>query len=376
MANLMDYLIWRGDLTLSQSPFGAVDSLILCTLVYTFFDGIVPESMTERISLAQAAEGYFARPEAARKSRVEEDQTLLRELAKSRRFAGVLLCGYTNRLDFAAEKQFSAMTMLPEDGTVFVAYRGTDNSLVGWKEDFNMSFMDEVPAQRDAVAYLTAAAAAFSGKIRVGGHSKGGNLAVYGAAMCPAEVQSRISSVYNHDGPGFRENMLKHPGYRAILPRVQTFVPQSSVIGMLLEHEEDYTVVQSDQNGIWQHDPYSWEVLGADFVRLEKRTEESEFLDKTVKRWLRNLNEEQRATFVDTIYAVVTMTPVDAFGEAIVSPKTVLTTLQAFSGEDEETKKFMGDSVKLLLQAAKKTAAEYANLPGLRKGERGKQNEK
>lgn len=376
MANLLDYLIWRGDLTWSQSPFGDVDSLILTTLTYTFFDGIVPEKLSERITLSEAAEIYFSRPQEMQRARVPQDADLLRELAKSRRFAEVELCGYVNKLDFAAEKQFSAMTMILGDGTVFVGYRGTDHSLVGWKEDFNMSFMDAVPSQWDAEEYLQTAADRFPNMLRVGGHSKGGNLAVYAAATCPEEVQNRILSVYNHDGPGFRENMLQSVGYQRILPRVQTFVPQSSIIGMLLEHEEEYTVVQSDQSGILQHDPYSWEVLGPDFIRLEKRTEQSEFLDKTVKRWLDHVDEAKRASFIDTVYAVLTTAPVDDYGKAIVSLKAVLTALQALIGEDEETKKGMSDSMKLLLQAAGKTAAEYANLPRLGKGERGKQNEK
>lgn len=376
MANLFDYLTWRGDLTLAQSPFGDVDALILSTLSYIFFDDIVPESMTETISVKEACEAFLSRPRENWKIRDAEDERLLRELPQSPRFAGMRLCGYVNKLDFAAQKQFSALTVLLGDETVFVAYRGTDHSLVGWKEDFNMSFMDAVPAQLEAESYLRQAAARFSLRLRLGGHSKGGNLAVYAAAMCPKEIQARILSVYNHDGPGFREKMLRREGYRAILPRVHTFLPQSSVIGMLLEHEEAYMVVQSGESGFMQHDPYSWEVLGPGFVRLESLTEQSRFLDKTVKLWLDGLNEEQRECFVDTVYAVVTMAPVDAFGEAAVSPKVVLDALTAMKEEDEETRKFMLDSVKLLLQAAKTTLAEYASLPRMGKWERGNQNEK
>ena len=377
MANLFDYLSWRGDLTLSQSPFNDVDSLILSTLSYVFFENIVPENMAETISVKEACEAFLSRPREIWKLRDGNDGRLLEELQKHRRFSEICLCGYVNKLDFAAEKQFSALTMLLEDETVFVAYRGTDHSLVGWKEDFNMSFMDEVPAQQEALEYLQTVSAQFpKKKLRIGGHSKGGNLAVYAAAMVPHGVQMSILSVYNHDGPGFRENMLQRAGYQLILPRVATFVPQSSVIGMLMEHEEEFTVVQSTQTGILQHDPYSWEVLGADFVRLENLTEHSLFLDKTVKLWLNGLNEKQRECFIDTIYEAVTMVPVDAFGEALVSPKVVFNALQALSDEDEVTKKLMGDSVKLLLQAGKQAASEYAKLPKLGKWERRNENEK
>ena len=374
MANMFDYLTWRGDLTLSQSPFQDVDSLILSTLAYVFFDGILSESLEETVTIAQAAELYFARPQEVWKSRVEEDWELLKHLAESERFSKMELCGYVNKLDFAAEKQFSALTILTGDGMAFVAYRGTDSSSVGWKEDFNMSFMDMVPSQQEAGIYLCRAAEHFKGKLRVGGHSKGGNLAVFAAAMCPEKVQERIVAVYNHDGPGFREGMLQREGYRAILPRVQTFVPQSSVIGMLLEHEEEYVIIRSSQKGIMQHDPYSWEILGKDFVRLEALTEKSRLLDRTVKAWLNDLPEEQREKFVDTVYEGISILPVDAFGEIQISPKIALQALRTWGDEEEETKKIIGDSLKLLLQAAIETAREYTTLPKLGNWER--RNEK
>lgn len=239
-----------------------------------------------------------------------------------------------------------------------------------------MSFMDMVPAQRDAGIYLCQVAEQFSEKLRVGGHSKGGNLAVFASAMCPKDVQERIVAVYNHDGPGFREGMLRREGYRTILPRVQTFVPQSSVIGMLLEHEEGYTVVQSSQKGIMQHDPYSWEIIGKDFVRLEELSEESRLLDKTVKAWLNDLTEEQREKFVDTVYEGISILPTDAFGEIQISPKGALQALRVWSDENEEAKKVIGDSLKLLLQAARKTAEEYTTLSRLGNWERRNENEK
>ena len=214
----------------------------------------------------------------------------------------------------------------------------------------------------------------FQRKAAGGGHSKGGNLAVFAAAMCPEKVQERIVAVYNHDGPGFREGMLQREGYRTMLPRVQTFVPQSSVIGMLLEHEEEYVVIRSSQKGIMQHDPYSWEILGKDFVRLEALTEKSRLLDRTVKAWLNDLPEEQREKFVDTVYEGISILPVDAFGEIQISPKIALQALRTWGDEEEETKKIIGDSLKLLLQAAIETAREYTTLPKLGNWER--RNEK
>ena len=371
MANMFDYLTWRGDLSLSQSPFQDVDSLILSTMSYIFFDGIVAESLEERITIGEMADRFLSRPQTEWKLRIPEDERLLRVLKESDRFRNMELCGYVNKLDFQTEKQFAALTILLGDGTVLVAYRGTDYSLVGWKENFNMCFMDDVPAQLDAVAYLIRVAEAFPHmKLRVCGHSKGGNLAVYGAAMCPKEVQEHICVVYNHDGPGFRETMLKREGYQNILPRLKTFLPQFSVVGMLLEQQGEMIIIRSNEKGIMQHEPYSWEVIGADFVKQNGLTEKSYFLDSTVTRWMDGLTEEQRESFIDTIYEAVAAAPVDHFGEAAVSPRMIISTLQTLHAEDEGTK-IISSGFRMLFDAARKTADEFANRSGMDEGKEG-----
>ncbi|MBQ5708774.1 MAG: DUF2974 domain-containing protein, partial [Anaerotignum sp.] len=229
----------------------------------------------------------------------------------------------------------------------------------------------DVPAQMDAVAYLIHAAEAFPhNKLRVSGHSKGGNLAVYGAAMCPKEVQERICVVYNHDGPGFRETMLGREGYQNILPRMKTFLPQFSVVGMLLEQKGERIVIRSNEKGIMQHEPYSWEMIGADFVKEKDLTEKSYFLDSTVTRWMEGLTEEQRESFIDTIYAAVAAAPVDHFGEAAVSPKMIISTLQILHAEDEGTK-IISSGFRMLFDAARKTADEFANRSGMDEGKEG-----
>jgi len=376
VANLLDYLNWRGDLTLSQSPFNDVDSLVLSTLSYVFFDGILSENMAQAITIRELIEAYFSRPQAEWRMRIGEDEALLRAMQTSNRFSETRVCGYVNKLDAQTEKQFSAMTFLLEDDTVFAAFRGTDYSLVGWKENFNMCFMDDVPAQRDAAAYLSLVAATFPCLLRVGGHSKGGNLAVYGAAMCSQEVQERILCVYNHDGPGFRDAVLQREGYQRVLPKVRTFLPQSSVIGLLLEQQGENIVIQSNETGIMQHEPYSWEVLGPNFVQLDGLTEKSCFLDSTMTLWLEGISEDKREQFVEAVYKAMTIAQKDAAEDVLVSPKIVFGALQALKDEDEATKKMMGDSMKLLLQAAKQTAVEYAGLPGQGIWERRNENEK
>ena len=196
-----------------------------------------------------------------------------------------------------------------------------------------MSFQPQVPAQEKALWYLEAFARVHRGPIRLAGHSKGGNLAVYAAAKAQPELQERILSVHNHDGPGFHSQMLFDPGYRAILPRVRTFVPQSSVVGMLLEHEEPYTVVKSRQLSLLQHEPYSWEVLGGGFITMEEVDGNSRFLDKTIKQWLADTTMDERNAFVDAVYELLTLGEINDLRE-IILPKNVLRYLRTLSTDE------------------------------------------
>ena len=157
------------------------------------------------------------------------------------------LTNYINKVDPIQEKQFSAITIIMQDKTIYVAYRGTDNTIVGWKEDFNMSFSKLVPAQTDAVNYLESVAKKYKNRIRVGGHSKGGNLAVYAAAFCNKHVKDKIINVYNNDGPGFCDEVVNSEQYKEIIDRVHTYIPQTSIIGRLLNHEEETIILKSTQ---------------------------------------------------------------------------------------------------------------------------------
>lgn len=306
MGNLLDYLTWRGDLLFDQAPFSPVDGLILSTLSYIHFDGLVPEEVERTVPLGQAAADYLALPPSRRgRCRCEKDLPLLRALTAAPRFARLELCRPADRFVPEEETQFAALTVLLGDGSAFLAFRGTDGTLVGWKEDFNLSFMDVVPAQLEAAGYIRDFAASFPGLLRLGGHSKGGNLAVAGASLAPVKVRDRIRSVWSFDGPGLNPYLLARPGYQELRTRIHSFVPKSSVVGLLLAHEEPHTVVDSDQQGLFQHDPYSWQILGPDFVRLEEVDAGSRLMDRTLKNWLAGLTNEQRETVADTLYELL-----------------------------------------------------------------------
>ena len=334
MADLFDYLLWRGDLSMDAVPPNAVDTLILSELSYIDFAGLVPGDFLHPVPLKVAAEAFAALPDREERNRVKQDAALLAACARAARFADLKLCFYRSELLPQLQSQFAAVTWLLPGGTAVITYRGTDLTITGWKEDFNMSFQTQVPAQEKALWYLEAFARVHTGPIQLAGHSKGGNLAVYAGAKAQPELQERILSVHNHDGPGFHSAMLRDPGYRAILPRVRTFVPQSSVVGMLLEHEEPYTVVKSRQLSLLQHEPYSWEVLGGDFVPMEEIDENSRFLDRTIKTWLSGTTMEERNAFVDALYELLTLGQIDDLREVIL-PKNVLRYLRTLTTDEQ-----------------------------------------
>ena len=350
MANMLDYIDWRGDLTFSEAPFCEVDSLILSQICYVDFENIVSRSFNKPVMLATAAKAYLRR-HAGEKAYLgaivpSEIITLMSKAANSKRFSRIRLCGHINFISDDLETQFSATTFLLHEDMIFVAFRGTDDTLIGWKENFNMSFMHPVPAQTEAVTYLDAAAATRLEKdIYVGGHSKGGNLAVYALAKCSDETKARVVLAYNHDGPGFSREFMEGLDYDEVRAKIRTILPQTAVVGMLLEHEERYDVVKSNQSGLFQHDSFSWEVLGPSFIHLDTVTKESKLIDKTIKSWLAEMPPKERENFVEKLYESLSAQGAKTLTD-LNSDKSKL--IKMWSGLDSGTRSTALKYIKLL----------------------------
>lgn len=359
MADVFDYLAWRGDLHFSQSPFNDVDSLILCCLAYFPYDGIVSsgaDMCTVRQAADRATELYADdEPRWAAAFMAEQDRRCFDLLARSPRFAGLRLSHFVNDVDVDAQKQFAAVTVTMEDGSHYIAFRGTDANLVSWKEDLNMIYLDAIPSQMEAVYYLDRVAKDLPGPLQLGGHSKGGNLAIFSACFCPAAIQVRITKITTLDSPGMAPAVLDDPRYQDIRPKIQAFVPQSSVVGMLLQQGHDYKVVHSLQKGLFQHDPYSWDVRRNGFVYVRQVTKRSVLFGSTIQQWLDGMTPDQRKVFVDALYDALLAAGITTVNNlAAGGGKVMRTVLQSSKNLDDETRRQVREAFLALITISRR----------------------
>ena len=308
MATVFDYLDWRGDLSFSAVGLCEADNLIFSLLSYLDFSGLVLEQDAVGLPLRDIAPLYFnLRPRkkgALGLLLSDEILDLLEKAALTPRFGAVRLWAHRSRLDEERELQFSATSFALGNGSTFVAFRGTDDTLTGWKEDFNMAVCCPVPAQEEARAYLEFVSRKTADRLILGGHSKGGNLAVYAAAFSAPEIQQRIDAVWCNDGPGFLPEMLNSPGFQAVRTRIHALLPRSSVVGVLLSHDWEISVIASSAVGALQHNALTWQVLGPDFVRVEGLSRSSRQVDKTFHTLLLELSPTQRRQVIDDVFSV------------------------------------------------------------------------
>ncbi len=370
MKNIINYVTDFGDRNFEECEFNEVDSLIFSQLSYLRFDSFFQDSPSPFLPspakqngrklhdlLEYSTQDFLYQGVMQKK----QNQQLLTAMAKSRRYGDVRLSYYINELDPVTEKQFSAITFQWEDLFAHVTFRGTDASLVGWKEDFNMAFISPVPAQKDALLYLTAVSGHITGPLLVGGHSKGGNLAVYSAMSCDIRIQERISAVYSHDGPGFTGDVFASTGYLSIRDRICKYVPQSSIVGMILEHQEAGTVIESRQLGILQHDPFSWVVEHGAFKTVSSIRNSALLMDNALNSWVNSMNEVQRELFVNTLYQVLSSSQATTLLDLFKSNhrQTALALFEAAKGVDKDSKDFCLKSLTTLFTVMNKTFYEY-----------------
>lgn len=370
-ATFLTYVRERMD-TFLDRPLCAIDSLVFSWLAYAHLgedqvNACLPEGIALHEMLrAEEFDNMFGStwdPEGSR--------DLLFAVCASPRFRDARLTEFRFKTARSAEEQFAAMTFILPDGSSYVAFRGTDSTIVGWKEDFNMTFLNPVPAQEEARAYLEYVASVTAGPLYVGGHSKGGNLAVYAVATCNKSCRERVVRVFSHDGPGFHREFCASDAYRNILSIMVKTVPKSSMIGAVLSEGPDChpIIVESGGFSLFQHNPFLWEVdvESATFVEADGFTASSRYFDSTLDAWMDKYSLAERARFVDALFDVIRVTGAKRFSDIMADRKTnVLLMLEAVEGLDPDLQQFIRDVLRSFARTAtvEKAAGAASGIAG------------
>lgn len=343
MATMLDYLYWRGDVPFDKMPPNELDGLVLTRFAYLPMELVAREPEETVRSIAEKVQAL-----PAGVLRLEEDQQLLYYLEHCDRFKDLKVTDFVKDNDEDIVIQFSAVTIhLPEE-QLYIAYCGTDSTLLGWKEDFYMSFMEDVPAQKAALAYAKDVCARYPERdFYLGGHSKGGNLAVYTAVNLPEDLKARLLHVSDYDGPGFPKSYIDTHDFRSVVERIDTFIPQESVFGRIHDHAEGFSVVESNERGLNQHNPYSWEVEPTGMVLLEAPDTTSDIMYTAIQNILQNTSPEQRKAYVDQAYDILTSSD--------------FSTMKEFRNADAEQRSELRKSVTGLSEETWKKAQEVNN---------------
>ena len=338
--------------TLNEKEFNSIDSLILSQISNIILNNLVGciNSNREPVKFKDLLKAELF-PRMFDKVPYEEStKQLLFALASSPRFRDIRINYHISKTDPISEKQFSATTFILNNTYAYIAFRGTDYSVVGWKEDFNMAFTTPVPSQIEGVEYLNTIAKLIPHSLYVGGHSKGGNIAVYASMNCNYRVSPRIKKIFSHDGPGFREEIIKSSAFSKIKDKIHKTLPHSSLIGMLLENHEDYHIVKSNKvGGVRQHNPFSWEITNFDFNYLEKLSPGSKYTNATLHGWLSEVCDEKRKLFIETLFDIFDSTKSETFIEITQNwKKNIPIIFDSIKNIDSEVKSMIIQLIKEL----------------------------
>ena len=374
MPNLQNHVLEMGSETLSQRPFDAADSMVLSQIVYMPMEGLMGDD--PHVTIAQLSAYLLQQyPDGLTDPFQQKRYLLTQACGGATRYADWLILDYVNHIDPTNETQFCACTFVLPNDTRYIAFRGTDLSLAGWKEDLNMSFKT-VPAQESAIKYVRRAAKACACPLLLGGHSKGGHLALYAGAHVSPKTQARIQQVYSFDGPGVDEATLRSDGYTRISSRVVSYIPQSSVVGMLLCYHPLYWVVKSNTIGLWQHDVLTWQLKNGEFEILDGLDLGTRLTDEALRLWIDRLTLDDRQMLTDTVFGMIATLDTETFDPVLQDiPGSSLKLLHAFRKLEPERRthlvKVMGElfssgaseAVRMLLPSALRHFIENPTPP-------------
>ena len=369
MPNLIDYLEKVKELTFDQEPLNILDKVCINEIGYlTYEKWLTASDLKKPINLHDFAEGKELNPDYSfmvTKERVE----LAEAIVRSRRFASLSLSNYRSVLDKEVEKQFAAMIFsLPELDYHQLVFRGTDDSVIGWKEDFQLTYSREIPAHRSAMTFLEDHLPNLSGRITVSGHSKGGNLALYSAVQSSTSLREKIAELLLLDSPGLMKSLLEKPSYQELKARMTVIRPQDSVVGVMLYWEIPAQLVAAEGIGFAQHNALTWEVdlAGNDFVYEDQPTELSQRLEETFQEWIETLPNQELKQGCDLVFDTILDSGIESLDDiGIQALPQIGQMLQEFGNLSDKQKKVLQDGFNQLLWIFWKSGNKKTSLPKL-----------
>ena len=355
MKNMLDYIKEFGHVSFEERAFSEIDALVLTELEYLPLEKVVPsdENGENFVTVKEIAEYmqehkqelFDENPMMITQERHEVSQVI----ADAPRFQSLKFFGVVSEWDKDTTKQFAAVTVEVEPSVRLVVFRGTDETLIGWKEDFLMTYSPLVAAQTDANEYLAKQASLFDGDLMVSGHSKGGNLAIYAAATQEEDVQLRIVDIFCFDSPGLYRSVLETKGYQNIVPLAMRYIPQDSLVGLMLESEVPYVIVKSNATGAMQHSAMTWEIEDGQFIKMEKLTKNSQLNDQTLKKWTESVSDEEFELFWNVFFELLFSVGIDTVNDLYGQFMHYVQEFLKAAGDMDEEKRELLTRIALLL---------------------------
>ena len=355
MKNIVDYLNEYGDRYFDDLAFNEVDGLILAQFSYFRWDKVIPGFLEDEDGVSLSEMALNIDEDYVYKSQLypEDNEKLFEAMLRSKRYRDMRCNFYSDETNEDTQMQFAAFTCFPKGALPVMVFRGTDGTVVGWREDFNMAFSKPYAGQRLASLYVNQAALRIHGDFILTGHSKGGNLAAFSSMNAVTGIRERIRNIYCYDSPGFRKEILSEYGYDAISSRIRKFMPQSSIVGILLEGAKDYVTVKSSAlGGAFQHNPYSWSVSDTYFEKADEIKRSSKVMKKSMNEWVMELKEDELEMFVDTLFDVISASGAKSVPQIMADKKAWLSAVrEATANLDDEKKSNFRNIMKELFDA-------------------------
>ena len=355
MKNMLDYIKEFGHVSFEERAFSEIDALVLTELEYLPLEKVVPsdENGENFVTVKEIAEYMQEHKQELFDENpmmiTEERHELSQVIADAPRFQSLKFFGVVSEWDKDTTKQFAAVTVEVEPSVRLVVFRGTDETLIGWKEDFLMTYSPLVAAQTDAKEYLAKQASLFDGDLMVSGHSKGGNLAIYAAATQEEDVQLRIVDIFCFDSPGLYRSVLETKGYQNIVPLAMRYIPQDSLVGLMLESEVPYVIVKSNATGAMQHSAMTWEIEDGQFIKMEKLTKNSQLNDQTFKKWTESVSDEELELFWNVFFELLFSVGIDTVNDLYGQFMHYVQEFLKAAGDMDEEKRELLTRIALLL---------------------------